>query len=413
MALGSEHAQRLMTTPVRDVHAFSPATAAVRDAVREAASSSTPLRIAGAGHWLDAGRPVAEPARMLSLAGDTGITDYVAGDLTLTARAGTSLSAIATVTAAEGQRLALDPFGPETGTIGAAIATASHGPLAQLFGGPRDNLLGLEFVTGAGTIARGGGRVVKNVAGFDLARLLTGSWGTLGVITEVTLRLRSRPERDETIVIAMPDDPAAFAERVERTRVLPAAPWAMELVNDALARHLSLGGGSRLLVRLGGNAAVVAAQRKTFSAVGEMADVPADTWDRLRVSEPAGAAVFRLSDLPSRLALTWRDAIRCVAPFPGSFLHATVGRGVVRCVIPGAAVASAEGSSPAALESHPLVRALGVKPATPGRIFERLPAPLWRVLAPSAANDRLSRGVRAAFDPHRILNAGILGDTDT
>ena len=403
-----------MTAAVQDVHAPSAASAAVRDVVREAAAGRTPLRIVGAGRWLDAGRPVAADSRALTLAEDAGIVDYVPGDLTLTARAGTSLATIARVTAAEGQRLALDPFGGEAGTIGATIATGSWGPLAHLFGGPRDNVLGLEFVTGAGTIARGGGRVVKNVAGFDLARLLTGSWGTLGVITEVALRLRSRPAREETVAIAMPDDANAFAERVERARVLPAAPWALELVNDALSRHLGLGGGTRLLVRLGGNDAVVASQRETFATIGPLAGTPDDVWQRLSTTEPAGAVVFRLSDLPSRLGFTWRAAARCADRFPGAMLHATVGRGVVRCIIPHAAIDAAAPAVPLqSLEAHPIVRELGIRPAAGARIFERLPAPLWPVLAPSPANDRLSRGVRAAYDPHRILNAGILGDSTT
>jgi hypothetical protein len=128
--------------------------------------------------------------------------------------------------------------------------------------------------------------------------------------------------------------------------------------------------------------------------------------------EPAGAVVFRLSDLPSRMAFTWREAERCVSRFPGAMLHATVGRGVVRCVIPHAAIQARASTVPLqSLEAHPIVRALGVQPPTPARIFERLPAPLWAVLAPSPANDRLSRGVRSAYDPHRILNAGILGDS--
>src|SRR5439155_9619738 len=102
-----------------------------------------------------------------------GIVEYVPGDLTLTARAGTTLAEIRDATAAEQQWLALDPHGSDDGTIGATVATASAGPLATAFGTPRDLVLGVEFLTGGGALARGGGRVVKNVAGFDLVRLLT------------------------------------------------------------------------------------------------------------------------------------------------------------------------------------------------------------------------------------------------
>ncbi|HWH52295.1 MAG TPA: FAD-binding protein, partial [Gemmatimonadaceae bacterium] len=157
-------------------------TEAIRERVLDARSRRAPLRIAGRGLWLDAGRPV-HATDTLSTRELAGITQYVPGDLTITARAGTTLDEIRQATAAHGQWLALDPFGSDDGTIGATLATASAGPLSTFFGGPRDLALGVEFVTGDGVLARGGGRVVKNVAGFDLTRLMTGSWGTLAVIT--------------------------------------------------------------------------------------------------------------------------------------------------------------------------------------------------------------------------------------
>src|SRR5262245_54329066 len=147
------------------------------EVVRETASRGSSLRIVGCGHWLDANRPVRADG-VISTRGLTGIVEYVPGDLTLTARAGTTLGAIQRETAPHGQWLTLDPFGKD-GSIGATIATASYGPLAHHFGAPRDLALGVEFVSGDGRIAHGGGRVVKNVAGFDLTRLLTGSWGSL------------------------------------------------------------------------------------------------------------------------------------------------------------------------------------------------------------------------------------------
>src|SRR4051812_43338113 len=174
--------------------AVSPADAlAVAATIRDARTTRTSLRIIGGGTWLDAGRPVHADAT-LPLAAMRGITQYEPGDFTLTARAGTSLGEIADVAAREGQWLTLQPHGSHDGTIGATIATASWGPLAASYGTPRDHLLGCEIVTGIGEIVRAGGRVVKNVAGFDLSRLMTGAWGTLGAITEVTVRLRAQPE---------------------------------------------------------------------------------------------------------------------------------------------------------------------------------------------------------------------------
>src|SRR5215207_1849086 len=187
--------------------------AAWRDRVLDAVQRGTPLRLAGRGTWLDAGRPV-HATDTLSTRELSGITEYVPGDLTLTARAGTTLAEIRETTKANGQWLALDPPGSDEGTLGATIATGSAGALRTFFGAPRDLALGVEFVTGAAVVARGGGRVVKNVAGFDLTRLLTGSWGTLGVITEVTVRLHARPEADESMAVSV--DPATGVSRVRQ-----------------------------------------------------------------------------------------------------------------------------------------------------------------------------------------------------
>ena len=162
----------------------------VVDAVRAAADAGEGLRIVGGGTWLDAGHPVSA-TRTLSLADDRGIVAYSPGDLTITVRAGTTLAEIAEALREHGQWLALDPEGGMEVTIGATVATGSYGPAATLYGTVRDQLLGMTVVTGRGEIARPGGRVVKNVAGFDLTRLMTGAWGSLGVITEVTLRVRS------------------------------------------------------------------------------------------------------------------------------------------------------------------------------------------------------------------------------
>ena len=166
--------------------------------VREARASRTRLRIVGRGTWLDAGSPVAADAR-LSLAEDSGIVSWVPGDLTVTVRAGTTLHDLNEALAEHDQWVALDPASNGDATLGAIAATCSYGPAAALFGTPRDQLLGLTVVTGSGDIVHAGGRVVKNVAGFDLTRLMIGAWGTLGVITELTLRVRSRSMRKDSM----------------------------------------------------------------------------------------------------------------------------------------------------------------------------------------------------------------------
>lgn len=172
--------------------------AAISDAVRGAAADHTALRIVGRGTWLDAGSPVSASAQLV-LADDRGIVAYVPDDLTVTVRSGTTLRELDDALVTHGQWVALDPEGAPDVTVGATVATCSYGPAAAYFGTPRDQVLGMTVVLGTGEVIRVGGRVVKNVAGFDLTRLMIGAWGTLGVITEVTLRVRSRSMREDSV----------------------------------------------------------------------------------------------------------------------------------------------------------------------------------------------------------------------
>jgi glycolate oxidase FAD binding subunit len=367
----------------------------LRGQIMEAAERGSPLRVVGRGTWLEGGRPTVGED-FVSTRSLSGIVEYVPGDLTLTARAGTSLAEIHNATAEHGQWLALDPAAGDEGSIGATVATASAGPLANSFGTPRDLVLGVEFVMSSGAIARGGGRVVKNVAGFDLTRLLTGSWGTLGVITEVTVRLHARPEADESYAIAFDDDRAV--ERTRRLlRRLPFAPYACELVNPALASGLIGTEQTAVVVRLGGNAEAVRAQYAALCELGDPRRMDNGVWERLRDAERADSMVFRMSGASSAIQQTWAEASAMARATPRTFLHASPMRGVVRCIV------SAKDAPNAALARA--FRGAGAK-----CIGERLPADLWPLISNSAAHDALSIGIRQRFDPAGILNAGILGD---
>lgn len=374
----------------------------VAEQVREARARGEPLRIVAGGQWLDAGRPCTASTR-LDLAALAGIVSYEPGDLTITARAATSLAEIERVTAREGQWLTLDPFGSSAGTIGATIATGSWGPLASAYGTPRDHVLGCEFVTGAGDVVRAGGRVVKNVAGFDLVRLVTGAWGSLGALTEMTVRLRARPEQDLTLIAAVNGKSAELAAAAawKWTRESDYRPLAAELISASLAGALGLANERQLLVRLGGNAAFVRAARDSVASIGDVVEHSADIWDRLRTAEPAGALVFRASALPSNVgALSTRVAT--IADAHGGYAHATLSRGVARCVIPLSVDERSRSALGASLEGLA---------STSTIVGERMPPDLWTRLSRRVDSAPVAERVRKAFDPDRVMNPGVLGGT--
>ena len=379
-------------------------TESVAAVVREGVASRTPLRIAGRGSWLSAARPV-KSNKNLSLRDDSGVVNYVPGDLTLTVRAGTTLGEIERITGEHDQWLPLDPFGSDDGTIGATIATASAGPLATSFGLPRDLLLGLEFVNGRGEIVRAGGKVVKNVAGFDLSRLLTGSWGTLGVITEVTLRLYARPKVDRTFSVSLGRGQKSTTELLRAVAASPLAPFALEVLNGAAASSLGFGDNPTLLVRFGGNAPVVDIQLKAFSQLARTEEVEQPTWAAFRKMDGDAASVIRISTLPTRFLAAASSILADTEP--RIVISINPRRGVMRLVTRGngdrdPAIAGDAGVS-LDLPSDGQGGATSV-------IFEKLPAEVWTVVSPSVASDPLSRGIKKAYDPHNILNPGILGD---
>lgn len=339
-----------------------------------------------------------------SLRTDTGVVGYVPGDLTLTVRAGTTLAEIEKITREHDQWLPLDPFGSGDGTIGATIATASSGPLTTAFGSPRDLLLGLEFVNGRGDVVRGGGKVVKNVAGFDLSRLLTGSWGTLGVITEVSLRLYARPKVDRTFAVTFDRDERANTAFLRAIAASPLAPFALELANGAAARQLGLGEEPVCLIRFGGNSAVVDVQLKVLSQLARTEELDPAVWVTFRELDRDAESVIRISNLPSRFLGTAPSMLADSPPF----LVMTISprRGVMRLILPpGSATASLSGG-PEGVTPLPV----GGQDGETSLIFEKLPPDEWAFVSPSVVADPLSRGIKKAYDPHNILNPGILGD---
>ncbi len=375
-------------------------TADVVAAVSDAAARDTALRIVGARTWLDAGRPVRADSDTLDVRALSDVIHYTPGDLTCTVGAGMTIAELDALTAPHGQWCPLMPWGGDAGTVGATLATATAGPCAATLGLPRDLALGLELVDGRGSVVRAGGSVVKNVAGFDLVRLNVGAWGSLGVLTAASLRLRARPAVDRTF--ALPVSDAAAIARVESLRTGALVPLSLELVNATAAAALGLGAFACALVRVGGNAAFVRAAVQALHAGGEMAEAPTDVWTRLRSIEPAQASTWRESVSPSRWPSLAR-AIQHAGDDDGRVVvaHCSVQRGVLRV-----SAQLRDGDDPYV--------AGGRWRTTPTAIRERPAAdPMLSAEATHSfrvpTTEALSQRVREAFDPASVLNPGILG----
>lgn len=273
--------------------------AEVAAVVRDAAAAGRTLRIVGAGRWLDAGHPV-RAAATLDLSALAGIHAYTPADLTISVGAATTLAALDEATRAHGQWCPLLPWGDDGGSVGATVATATSGPFAAALGRPRDLVIGLECVDGLGRTVQAGGRVVKNVAGFDLVRTMTGSWGTLGAITALHLRLRARPAVDESY--ALTADPARD-EALHAFVRGPYAPLACVALTPALAGSIGVPATTRWLVRIGGNPGFAAAARSALGALGRAEPVGHECWTALRreAATPARATAWRWDHLSLRL----------------------------------------------------------------------------------------------------------------
>ena len=187
----------------------------VEQAVRAALASEQPLEIIGHGSQRLIGQPMATNA-LLDLSALNTVTAYEPNELIITVQAGAPLADVLSLIEAKNQQFAFEPINlsallgtRDIGTIGGMIGAGLAGPRRIKAGGARDHLLGAHAVSGFGDSFRAGGRVVKNVTGYDLCKLLAGSWGTLAVMTEVTLKVMPKPESERTLVLRGLDDIAA------------------------------------------------------------------------------------------------------------------------------------------------------------------------------------------------------------
>jgi glycolate oxidase FAD binding subunit len=243
--------------------------------IRNAAAQGTRLSLCGGNSRVGFGNPV-EGAEAMSSRGLSGIVDYEPAEMVMTARAGTPVAEIEAALAANRQMMAFEPMDHRgimgtsgEPTIGGVFAANVSGPRRFVAGAARDSLLGIRFVNGQGQVIRAGGRVMKNVTGLDLVKLLAGSHGTLGFLTEVTFRVLPVPQSIETIVISGLDD-AAAARAMASALALPVeVSGAAHLPQTVKGRFVggALPEGEATVLRLEGLAASVAVRAEKLAAV--------------------------------------------------------------------------------------------------------------------------------------------------
>ena len=265
----------------------------------------------GSGSKLARGRPPRQADVLLSTAALDDISDYQPADLTVSTQSGVRLARLQSELATAGQFLAVDPPWGEVATLGGLVASGAEGPLRRRYGALRDQLLGLRVANPDGSLSWAGGQVVKNVSGYDLTRLHTGAYGTLGVITDVNLKVWPRPEGELTVL----GRSAAPLPLLERIAVAPFWPLAADIFMGEAAARLGGAGPEQFLLalRFGGrasaNARGMADARAIFADVGAPApavlagDESAAFWARVARLQPdsqAAAATVAAIALPAR-----------------------------------------------------------------------------------------------------------------
>ncbi|MDJ0630876.1 MAG: FAD-binding protein [Rhodobacter sp.] len=368
------------------------------DLAAAVAAAEGPLHVIGGGT-----RPIGKPVtgEAVSVAGLSGITLYEPGALTLVARAGTPLAEIEAALAAENQRLAFEPMDHRgllgtsgAPTIGGVVAANASGPRRILTGACRDFLLGVRFVDGRGSVLKNGGRVMKNVTGYDLVKLMAGSYGTLGILTEVSFKVLPAPAAAAVLLIEGLSD-------VQAVQAMAAALGSPFEVSGAAHTPKGLDGAPVTMIRIEGFESSVtyrAGQLRTLLAGYGEISVETDPerttagWKWVRDAEPFHGVhgdVWRLSVKPS-------DAPDLAARAEADGLLYDWGGGLIWALVPeGTDLRARLG----AFQGHATLVRAGEETRAALPVFQPEPAPVAAI----------SKGLRDKFDPRGILNPGLMG----
>ena len=262
------------------------------------------------------------------------LIEHAVGDLTVTVEAGMKFAQLQEILGKHNQFLALDPAFPDSATIGGIVATADTGSLRQRYGGVRDQLLGITFIRADGQIAKAGGRVVKNVAGYDLMKLFTGAYGTLGIISQVTFRVYPIPETSGTVILT--GKPEAISQAVRTLQGSELTPTQADLLSSKLVTNLDLGTGIGLIASFQSINESVQEQCKRLLAIGEKLGLhgviysgnqEADLWQRL--PEQIHSHVSE-STITCKIGLLPTAAVEIINQIEVGLIHISSGLGLVR-----------------------------------------------------------------------------------
>ncbi len=379
-----------------------------------AAADGVPLEIIGSGSKRGLGHAI-DADHVIDMSERTGIVDYEPAELVLTVEAGTKIATIETQLGEANQQMAFEPpdYGPlldhpaATATIGGTMAGNLSGPRRVRAGAARDHALGMEAVTGRGEVIRAGGRVVKNVTGYDLTRLLCGSWGTLAVVTRLSLKVLPAPEKTRTLLVTGLTPSAGcrvMGEVLASPHEVSAAAWLpADMAAKSAVDYVSSPGTTITAVRIEGPPASVLARhdslRSMLAAHGPVEELHGHNsgmfWKEVRdvaAFVTPEAAVMRLSVPPASGAVV---CDRVTASGGHAFLD--WGGGLVWCSFaPSPATATAIRDIATSLGGHATLIRAGEKLKAEVPVFHPQPA----------ARRDLSRRIREGFDPRGILNPG-------
>jgi glycolate oxidase FAD binding subunit len=393
--------------------------------VAACAEAGVPVIPWGGGTAMHLGTPPREGAVVVVTRRLGRVVEHEPGDLTATVEAGITMEALQQALGARGQWVSLDPPLPARSTVGGVLATNAAGPRRYLYGTARDLVIGMRVVGADGAVVRSGGKVVKNVAGYDLQKLYIGSLGTLGLIGEVTFKLRPRPDAEGGCWAGF-GTLAAAGQAVRAIMTSDLVPHSIELLDGPAAAAcaaqtgVSAGGGAALLLGFDGLASTVAWQLReaerllaaaggrTVTALDEQRAGVAQAFVRdVRATGPEPLAAVRVAVLPTQVVpyLTTAAAVVAEAGLAlSSVAHA--GSGILRLQVTAPAGGLAEATRAVKVLAALRDQARGVGGEL---LVEWAPLAVKEEVAvwePPGAAGRLQERIKAQLDPRGIMNPG-------